>query len=73
MERDRENRKNSDMIKRENYEQQIRMLKMQLEESRKEIQRLNDCNEWMHDTIWELMRKLKKLSVIEEVEMDKKV
>ncbi|MCI6676611.1 MAG: hypothetical protein MSG78_06915 [Clostridiales bacterium] len=42
-------------------EDMLEEVEEQLEESAKEIKRLKEENEWMHDTIWDLTRKLRKI------------
>ena len=44
----------------------------QLEECGAEIERLKGENEWMHDTIWDLMRKLRKIPEEKDGENEKK-
>ena len=41
-------------------EELLEEVEAQLEESGAEIERLKGENEWMHDTIWDLMRKLRQ-------------
>lgn len=53
-------------------EELLEEVEEQLEESQREVVRLKEENEWMHDTIWELMRKLRKTLLQKDGENEKK-
>ncbi len=53
-------------------EEMLEEVEEQLKESEKEVVRLKEENGWMHDTIWELMRKLRKIPSEKDGENEKK-